>query len=290
MKFIKIYFLSVILFLLLFTGTDSLLAGKKPLVELKKLPADISKELNIYIGKYNKSKEPSDDFASYDPRINQIPKDGYYFSGKYLIPLSKSGSNFAFTIFLLWDKEIKECFTTDGFSLISLEQIKDYPLLNARYAAGCCDKRYIASGVISLKSDIPKNLFILPEFAQNTKERHDGLEVYSNLYFKLISDIEIELNNEKSDYLFKIRYWAKINPTAHTEISGFKMYKPIKKPDRPPDLFFDMIYNIETNNIVFSDGNELKNNFLKKNGFPGESLSPVMLIQLFTNWIDKDMN
>ncbi len=279
--------LFVLLFLFVFVGFRTLLAEKNSLVEYRELPSKVLADLQTFIEKYNKSKEPLDDFAPFDPKIVNIPKDGYYFAGKYLIPVSKSGTNFAFTIFLLWDKKIYECFTTDGFVLTSLKQIKDYPILKASYMAGCCDFRYYATGLISIQPKIPFNLFIIPQFAKNEKENISSPYVYENFYFKLFLTSEITKLQEGGTYKININCWAldqsyklTLNDFSFNELSGIK--------DSPADLKFSLMYDDKAKHIYIPKREQNKIKFLTKAGWPNKKLDFQILMKTFINWMKEN--
>jgi len=257
------------------------------IVELKELPSEVSKDLHIYIEKYNKSKEPLDDFGPYDPRIEKIPIDGYYFDGKYLIPVSKSGTNFAFTMFLLWDKRIQECFTTNGFELISLGQIKDYPILKVSYRAGCCDFRYYATGVISLIPKIPLNLFIIPSFAKNEKESLSFPYVYSDIYFKLFLNSEITKLPEEETYKISINYWV-LDQSYRLTLNEYSLNRFSGIENSPIDLKFTLMYDDKAKHIYIPNQEQSKIEFLTKTGWPNKNIDFHILMKSFIKWMKEN--
>ena len=253
-------------------------------IEKKELPVKVVIDLVKYIDNFNQKFTPLDSLAPYDPRIEELPKSGYYFQEKYLIPVSKAGTNFTFTIFLLWDEQIKECFTTDGFGLDALKQIKNFPLLKAYYYAGCCDRRYLATGIISLYSGTPKLLFILPSAAKN-EEIYSSPYVYADFHFKLVSNINIKEMSNSSKFKFEVTYWF-LKPDFNLPSYFFVIPESSDAiinlmNNSPADLNFTINYDATLDSVFLPENEQRKIKFLSEKGWPDNEINGISLIQPF---------
>jgi hypothetical protein len=288
MSFLKYPIQVVFIFIIAFHSNEASFADINSIMEKEALPPNVCRELRTYIEIFNKNKGPVDGLEPYDPRIVEIPEKGYHFeNGKYFIPISKSGSNVTFTLFLLWDNGIHECFTTYGFDLILLEKIKDFPFLKAYYNAGCCDSRYYAVGVISLSHTVPENLFILPVFAKNKRDNLSIPYVYCDIDFELFSSLSVVRSTEKGNYQFNVDVWAFDQSYIPTlEEYSLNTFSGIK--NSPADLSFRINYGEKGREMYISESDREKIPSLTKLGWPDKQIDFQNLIKSFIKWIREN--